>query len=232
MLLFLHGFLGCPDDWLPIIEELKDTFFCVSLDLSQYGNILFDQDPLIEIERAILSSIQKPCVGIGYSLGGRILLELNERHPSVFSHLCLFGSHPGIRDDEERRLRSVKEQEWEDMLKEHGITYFLDKWYEQPLFSNLKTCSSFATTLTKRRNNDPKKTLTIYNRFRLSRQKAYTHFGDNILFLYGEFDDKYRDIYEKITNIQYEMIERAGHATILENPSECSKKIRSFLAKT
>jgi len=36
-LLFLHGFLGCKEDWLPLMRPLSSRFRCISVDLPGHG---------------------------------------------------------------------------------------------------------------------------------------------------------------------------------------------------
>ncbi|MBM3207963.1 MAG: alpha/beta fold hydrolase [Chlamydiae bacterium] len=228
-IVFLHGFLGCKEDWLPIIESFKQTYFCICVDLPGHGDSELKQDPLQQVESDLLAIGKRPLIGIGYSLGGRILLEIQERNPSLFSHLCLFGSHPGLNTKKEKGSRKSKEDYWETILIKEDINSFLNKWYDQPLFHELKKNNIFQKTLFKRKKNDPHKIRYIYNYFRLSKQKLMDPTKKNNLFLYGELDECYQNVYKSFENIQTAVIEKVGHATIIENPVECAQKIKSFL---
>ena len=64
-LIFLHGFLGMKEDWIPLMKQLKDSFFCA-----------FDLDPQFELMDTVQAMLEhfplnNPTL-IGYSMGGRV----------------------------------------------------------------------------------------------------------------------------------------------------------------
>lgn len=96
-LLFLHGFLGTSEDWIPIMKGLSGSAKCFSIDLPGHGKSKMQsgdsyrttggQSLSIEVVAAVLSQlINKICTRkvtiIGYSMGARIALYMALRFSS------------------------------------------------------------------------------------------------------------------------------------------------------
>ncbi|MCP5492826.1 MAG: alpha/beta fold hydrolase, partial [Chlamydiales bacterium] len=87
---FLHGFLGCPQDWNTLTADFPHPFTSPSLE------------DIKVTEGSIL---------VGYSMGGRIALSLAAEAPDKFAALILIGANPGI-PDEQKPLRRAFEAQW------------------------------------------------------------------------------------------------------------------------
>ena len=113
-LIFLHGFLGSPQDWEGVIGYLPE-FQC----------------------EALIYPFQIPSNGIliGYSMGGRIALRYSHRK-------IVFSTHPGLTTPEEKAARRFHDQQWLDLLERVSLEEFLKAWYQQPLFRSLKLDSA------------------------------------------------------------------------------------------
>jgi 2-succinyl-6-hydroxy-2,4-cyclohexadiene-1-carboxylate synthase len=230
-LLFLHGLLGCKEDFEPIAQKLSENYYCISIDIPGHGDSPWTDDPLEAMQETLLSIPLKKIAAVGYSLGGRLLLQLQKKSPELFSSLCIFSSHTGVDDPSERFLRREKEQEWIDLLKTTNIEQFLEHWYNQPLFTSLKNNKAlFTKTIEKRKNQNIICVLQAYEKFRLSEMNPITSFSKETFFFYGQYDTVYRDLYlKKIKPTNLEEISESGHAVHLENPLECARKIKQAL---
>lgn len=233
-LIFLHGFLGCKEDFHEIASALKNQYFCVCIDLPGHGQSPWQDDPIGAIHTTIMSlSLINPAA-IGYSLGGRLLLELQALRKEKFSSCFFLAAHPGLDSFEEREERRKKEEGLIHILKTSDIDEFLEKWYDQPLFSSLKNNASlFSKILTKRKEQNMSHLLKMYEMFRLSYQKQFTSFCEPTFFFYGEHDNAFRNLYlNKNWNVVVEKISQSGHAMHIENPKECTHRIRTCLQQT
>ncbi|MCX6991391.1 MAG: alpha/beta fold hydrolase [Chlamydiae bacterium] len=230
-LLFLHGFLGCKEDFEPLAQKLSENYYCICIDIPGHGDSPWTEDPLQAIRKTLLSISSQKIAAVGYSLGGRILLQLQEKSPELFSCVCIFSSHMGVDTPSERFLRREKEQQWIYLLKTATIEQFLEQWYNQPLFNSLRNKKElFTKTIEKRKHQDTKSLLRIYEKFRLSEMEPITAFSKDTFFFYGQYDTAYKDLYlKKIQPTNLEEISESGHAVHLENPLECARKIKQAL---
>lgn len=97
VLLLLHGFLGCSEDWEPVMAALSHSFRVVALDLPGHGGTSVSwsearggngTDPFaMECVAAAVAQVATSlapaggCTPVGYSLGGRLALYLAAAYP-------------------------------------------------------------------------------------------------------------------------------------------------------
>ncbi|MDH3606246.1 MAG: alpha/beta fold hydrolase [Acidimicrobiia bacterium] len=70
----------------------------------------------------------------GYSLGGRLALQIAIHHPNRVSALILVSTTPGLVDSAEREDRYRHDRELADWVDAHTVDEFLDRWLVQPVF--------------------------------------------------------------------------------------------------
>ena len=98
--LFLHGFLGTGQDWLPFMRVLSSSFRCIAVDLpghgltkvnNQHGTIGDINISMKLVSDALLKLFDKlritNVVPIGYSMGARIALYLSLCHSHKVSFI-------------------------------------------------------------------------------------------------------------------------------------------------
>jgi 2-succinyl-6-hydroxy-2,4-cyclohexadiene-1-carboxylate synthase len=165
-IVFLHGFLGSPFDWLPVTSLLSNP--CLGLYLPGHG-----ADTLhIDLPRFHL---------VGYSLGARLALTI----PNALSY-TLLSVHPGLKTQEEKDLRLQSDLAWAKVLRTMPIDAFLQRWYNQPIFCN------FVPDLSMRRQHDPHALADTLIRYSLAHQE-YRPLHD---VLVGEHDKKFRALHD------------------------------------
>ncbi len=219
LLFFLHGFLGGPEDWQPVIEHLPRHFICKTLDLNV-------ENPLQHARRILRSEASSPFFLIGYSMGGRIAWRLS----SAFSNLAglvVLGAHPGLKTEEEKMARSTIDEEWIALLEKGDMMHFLTRWYAQPLFASLHEHPTLLQSLIAQRSKkDPRLLASMLRSSSLSLQPLLSLVCPT-LFLYGEKDRKYADLYRPLPVVQ--AIRESGHAAHLENPLGVAYAITHFI---
>lgn len=141
-LIFLHGFLGCPQDWEGVIEHLPE-FSCEALSYP--------------------FQIPPESFVIGYSMGGRIALRSSE--PKI-----LLSTHPGLRTAEEKAQRWLQDQQWAERLRQEPLESFLQAWYAQPLFDSLRRHPDFPKILARRAQQNPLELAQMLEQESLSHQ--------------------------------------------------------------
>lgn len=90
-IVFLHGFLGTGEDWIPIMNALSGSARCVSIDLPGHGGTKVQNhcregaglDPTLSMEVVadlLFKFVQHITPGkvtlVGYSMGARIALYM------------------------------------------------------------------------------------------------------------------------------------------------------------
>jgi 2-succinyl-6-hydroxy-2,4-cyclohexadiene-1-carboxylate synthase len=217
-IIFLPGFLGVKEDWQEVQNYFPD-YQTSALDLP-YTNVL--ETLSREIDRVCV----KPPILIGYSMGGRIALQLQKKVEKVI--VC--SAHPGIFSKQERKEVLLRDEKWAYLLETLPFEKFLEKWYSNPLFAPLKACSpQFEKMLCRRRRQDPKACASLL------RSWSAGHFlpvdlSSSTSFLYGEFDDKYAKLYQNLpSHVSVKMIKECGHAAHIEDPAACAQSIREML---
>jgi 2-succinyl-6-hydroxy-2,4-cyclohexadiene-1-carboxylate synthase len=224
---FLHGFLGTKEDWRDLWKFLSPHLFCYAIDLPGHGSAAaISKDYLEVLEREVRGSVL-----VGYSLGGRLALQLAARNPEAYSHVVILSAHPGLICAEEKRARLMHDQEWATLLKQSGIDTFLKQWYAQPLFRSLeKRPELLQQLLEKRKSQDPHQMADVLMQLSLGRQERIETFHPRTLFLYGDADEKYQKIYSALPkDITVRCIENSGHVVHMENPMRCAECILKWM---
>lgn len=230
-LIFLHGFLGSDQDWDPVIEHLKKDFRCIALNLYYF---LKDADTFETLAQKINDSLKEKRIFsfhlIGYSLGGRICLALSQIKKPL--SLTILSSHFGLQDSMEKKARFEKDLKWIKVLEKESFESFLEKWYEQPIFPpHMKECY-----IQKRisQNLCPIILCKILKNFSLGKQPFYlSNLPENTTFLYGQWDKKYKDLYEKrISPYKRLQINNAFHCLHLEKPGDVANLLADKISNT
>jgi 2-succinyl-6-hydroxy-2,4-cyclohexadiene-1-carboxylate synthase len=245
-ILFLHGFMGLGNDWLPIAETLSRDYCCILPDLPGHGQSQdISEDMPLDMQitsTAILALLDDlridRCTLIGYSMGGRIALYLAVHFPQRIKAMVLESANPGIEDDSERIARAAMDDQRSAQLESEGIAVFVERWYDSPLFTTLHREPEKLTRLKESRRVHDSHLLAIALRgLSIGRQRSLWADLHNIkvpfLLISGSLDSKYCDtsckMAEVLPNCRHEVINDAGHNTHFERPEEFLAQISGFL---
>lgn len=203
MIHVLHGFLGSPNDFF----FLKDLNFMTPLGgvSSLVFHDLYQDDSF--------PTPQPDDIFIGYSLGGRIALDLCSRVDFNIKKLILIGSHIGYdpkKDKAQKQDRIKTESMILSQLENRSFKDFMVWWnnlslfkYDQPLETELFRFQ---------------KSPILFRKYLLSKQKYYLpelkKYREKIVFIAGEMDFKFINlINEKLNphNIKNCILKKGGH---------------------
>ncbi|NRA64728.1 MAG: alpha/beta fold hydrolase [Pseudobacteriovorax sp.] len=234
VLVFLHGFLGDTRDWQRVIQVLLDSdpkILCISIDLPGHGGSKHYQPETWKVLcEDIMSEIKARAVSvdglIGYSMGGRIATLLAVLFPESFRLLVLESSSFGIADASERRRRL----DWELSLNLSHVTTesskreFLQQWYRLSLFIGIEKTEGFQAMMERRMDQDFAAIEQGMRSTSVAFMPCLDHFlqktDQNILYIYGELDQKYADIATSLgTAANVIGAADASHNVHLTNPS-------------
>lgn len=192
-----HGFLGSPEDFK----------FLERADVVLHDVYEMDKFPKVAPEDTL----------IGYSMGGRIALEIAESVQYAINKIVLINSHPGLSLETERFARKNFEDSVLFELKNQDMDDFMAWWNELPIFR-------FDLPI-KTSGERYRKSAAIFDRYRLSNQKDHlpviSQHADKVLWIIGSQDEKYVDIAsDKLLphDIEIKFIE-AGHR-LFQHPAE------------
>ncbi len=143
VLLMMHGFMGSGEAFSDLAERLSGHCNPLIIDLAGHGRTktparaeLFETSRQVSQLRSVLSRFRfSNLLAYGYSMGGRLLIQLAVKHPELFGGLFIESSHCGLQSEKERTMRRRKDEERARII-ETGFHSFVDRWLDLPLFSH------------------------------------------------------------------------------------------------
>ncbi len=243
-LLFLHGFLGNHQMWLPLISSLQKQFCCLLVDLPGHGNSpipgSFKEYSFPRLTDALVTLLHElqisSCSLVGYSLGGRLALHLALSHQHLIDTLILESSSPGLKTVEARKERLENDEGWAKKLETLPMPEFIEAWYNQGIFASLKQHPRFAELVQKRSLNNGPNLAKALRAMSVGRQKSL--WGDlsklqtPLLLMTGRQDHKYQKIFQQMQslapNAELQLVKNAGHNAHFEQPGEFTTRLHEF----
>jgi 2-succinyl-6-hydroxy-2,4-cyclohexadiene-1-carboxylate synthase len=133
----LHGFAGTGRAWDPVIARLdEERYTALAPDLRGHGSqsgarpVSFDA-----VTADVLAAAPQRFVLCGYSMGGRIALQVALAAPERIERLVLVATTAGIDYAEERAARRDADERLAAFADEATIEALADRWMAQPLFA-------------------------------------------------------------------------------------------------
>ncbi len=247
VLLLFHGFMGSVADWKGIAPLLADRYTVFAFDLPGHGETRVLKEDCYRMDRCgeeVMSWLDRrateECSMIGYSMGGRLAFHLAVNYPERFDRVIIESASPGIRDDAERDVRRTSDGLLIEKLRNRPMGDFVDEWYQQPMFSSMKSDSSkYARMIEKRKLNDPAKLALSLEHMGAAAQVPLWDklhcISARVQLIAGMFDQKYRgmlsDVLRELRHGESVIIENAGHNTHAENPDEFVRHVNKFLSR-
>lgn len=203
---FFHGFLGNPSDWDEVIAALPNEYTIYNWSLTDTPRIT------------------EPSVLVGYSMGGRAALHHYNEH---VRGILLISTNIGTN---KTATRKQTEDTWLRWAREPN---FINRWYQQPLFTTFRTHPSYQRIIFKR-------TLVPYDEIEYQMQnfalsvtpnywESLSSFPIPLFFLYGKDDKKYYSMYKRCQRLSKQLIKNSGHVIPHENPKGCAQALLWFL---
>jgi 2-succinyl-6-hydroxy-2,4-cyclohexadiene-1-carboxylate synthase len=237
--------MGSSDDWIDIINQLSDNYYCLTFDLPGHGSTESNSNDDYKIENCASQLVDWIDINIknkfnlcGYSMGGRLALFMTLNYPDKINRVILESASPGLKTEKERQNRIQIDNLRAKRLLMEPLNQFIDDWYELPLFDNInKESDDYIKMINRRLNNDPKLLAKSLIRMGTGNQQSLWNELDKIksqlLLIVGEKDDKFKkiacEITEKCKNARLKIIPNTGHTVHLDNKDLYTEKIIEFL---
>jgi 2-succinyl-6-hydroxy-2,4-cyclohexadiene-1-carboxylate synthase len=232
--LFIHGFLGSGQDWRETLAALASDDTCYTIDLPSHGDaselsssVTSFDDVIIQIGIELERKLTAPIHGIGYSLGGRVLVGLTRHYPELFSRLTLISTFPGFQEESARLARWESDLRWSEILRTLDTETFLSRWYGQETFHSARwNNQTRARIFSSRSSLSLPRLASFFEVVSAAKMPNYwpllTALSIPTTFVAGERDQKYVQIGKELTTrnprIRLEVLAECGHAIPLEAP--------------
>ena len=220
-LVLVHGFTQTSRSWGPLAEALAERFAVVTVDAPGHGESAAIE---VDLRRAaeLIGAAGGRATYLGYSMGGRMCLELALDDPPLVERLVLISATAGIADPAERAARRQHDEALAATLERDGLDAFLERWLAQPLFAGLTD-----TGLADRRRNT---VAGLASSLRLAgtgtMAPAWERLGTigvPVLLVAGSLDTKFVALAERMAAAlpcaELAIVEGAGHTVHLEQPA-------------
>ncbi|CAE5963485.1 unnamed protein product [Arabidopsis arenosa] len=156
--LFLHGFLGTGEEWIPIMKGISGSARCISVDIPGHGRSRVQSHasetqtaPTFSMEmiaKALYKLIEQITPGkvtiVGYSMGARIALYMALRFSNKIEGAVVVSGSPGLKDPVARKVRSATDDSKARMMVDNGLEIFLENWYNGGLWKSLRNHPHFS----------------------------------------------------------------------------------------
>ena len=229
-IVYIHGLFGSPLDF----EEMNSILPGHAILFPNHSSMIPSQRDKLDVVEELLKQLHPftPCILIGYSLGGRLALQLQTLHPALFPKIICLASHLGAQSSEDRIVRRAWEDEWMTCFKTLPKEKALELWYGQPLFNSFRNHPKYPDFLRRRVRVNLDEIAEVFDQTRRSKMEYMIPSMQQAFFLVGEQDSNVLKLYQKhLKEEQYCVIEKAGHCLHIENPITCSYKIQSWLGE-
>jgi len=260
VLVFLHGWSGSSQDFLPIMERLP--FPGISLDLPGHGeNLPPEKTPFPRhcyypdsianaLSGEILSWGFPKLILVGYSMGGRIAVPLALMLGKSLSGLVLESAGLGIPDPTERKNRRKMDVRDARKLIAQPMDVFFREWYSRGVFHGMKEHPDFQDFLYKkshiteydaeipehiRKKNLAYSLVFSGNAFMPYSLEAAKSLEVPILYISGEQDKKYTalgaSLAGKNPRVEHRVVPGASHNVHAFYPEEYSRLLEGIVRK-
>jgi len=237
----VHGFTQTSRSWERVASDLESGFEIVACDLPGHGRSPIPGAGSGLKEAALaLGEAGGSASYVGYSLGGRCCLQLALDAPGLVHSLVVVGAHPGISDEESRRLRREADESRAAALERGGdaaVPEFIDAWLAGPLFSHLTDDQSDRAS--RLENSAAGLCASLRTVGTGSQSPLWERLGAldmPVLVVAGALDEKFVAIGEATVaaigeNAELALVTGAGHAAPFERPGPFAALVRDFLGR-
>lgn len=233
-LVLVHGFTQNRRCWAPFDALLAARHPIRLIDAPGHGDSAHGDADLAAAAH-LLASTGGPGTWLGYSMGGRMCLQVALDHPEVVHRLVLIGASPGLEDPAARAERRASDERLADHLLDVGLPAFVDEWLALPLFAGLARARAHRD---ERLANDPRGLAASLRRAGTGAQEPLwsrlPELRVPVLLLAGADDLRYADIARQMAariggHATVALVDGAGHTAHLEQPERTAAIVLAWL---
>lgn len=237
----LHGFTGSGLDFEPFLHGIGAPVHAP--DLPGHGAAALQPSSLEATLDRLVPFIRSrgPCNLLGYSLGGRLALQIALRRPSLLTGLVLVGANAGIETAEGRRARRQQDDQLARRIEAEGVGAFTLCWADKPIISSQRRIPApWRDAMRQRRltNSAPGLAASLRGLGQGSVPPVWSRLREiriPVLLLTGAEDSKYTRLAARmhalLPNAEHVVIAGAGHCAHLEQPVVAAQTLRGWAAR-
>jgi 2-succinyl-6-hydroxy-2,4-cyclohexadiene-1-carboxylate synthase len=226
MVLFIPGFMQRGDAWRPVAELLPERYPSRLLDHAEHSF----EGRMAEIADARADFL------VGYSLGGRLALRAALRSPSAYRGVVIVGATAGIEEGPMRVQRAEADEKLASWMEAMPIEDIVALWERQPLFAD-QSETLVDEQRPGRLSHDPRSLALLLRTAGQGTLDPVWHelrsLKVPLLAIAGARDDGYSAAAKRIAstapNARAAIVEEAGHAPQLQQPTAMAELITEFL---
>lgn len=202
----LSGFLGLPKDW----------------------NSFPQFTPITELN----TPLTPQSILLGYSMGGRRVLQHLIQYPNHYHSAIIISAHPGLQTEKERELRAEQNQKWAAKFLSDPWENLMHEWNTQAIFTDVPD---------RQEHHYSRKCLSDHLlKYSLAKQPnlrlQIADLSIPILWITGERDEKFTQLAESVhlQNPRSKKIiaPEAGHRVPWENMKFFTTSLEHFIGET
>jgi 2-succinyl-6-hydroxy-2,4-cyclohexadiene-1-carboxylate synthase len=230
----LHGFGGTHRAWDSVIAALdQERYRPLALDLPGHGDAAELERPITFagcVEHVLAHSPERFTL-CGYSLGGRVALQVALAAPERVQRLVLVSSSAGIEDAGERAARRAADALLARELEHGPFERFIERWRSQPLFADEPPRVAALAREDQRRNRPQALAAVLRGVGAGEMQPLWDRLGGlemPVTVLAGERDDKYVALARRMVALLPDgrlVIVPGGHGLLFESPQAVAQAL-------
>jgi 2-succinyl-6-hydroxy-2,4-cyclohexadiene-1-carboxylate synthase len=225
-LVLLHGFTHTGASWSPVTARLGERYLALAPDIRGHGTASHAEPVTLEAVIADALGLAGGRLTLcGYSMGGRIALQVACSDPSRVEHLILIGASPGIDDPSERAARRAADERLAAEIEHVSIEEFAERWSATPVLADQPASVRAAVREDRLRNT----TAGLARALRGLGTGVLPPLWDRlgalgmpVSLIVGERDEKFRRVAKamggSLPDARLVIVTGAGHAVHLEAP--------------
>ncbi len=243
-LVLLHGFLGSGNCFAHIIPELKNFSNPITIDLLGHGETegselhyrFSTREQIADLSKLIAEQFSHPLFLYGYSMGGRLALQLAIQKPALFRGLILESSTFGIEHETERQARQALDAQKCDQIM-GNYADFLKDWKKMPLFGKPVNNDILKKLHAIQEKQNPLWMANSLEAFGTGTMPCVRDELSNlkmpVQLIVGEEDSKFlhinRQMQREISDAKLEVVPDATHRVHVEQPEVVVKTLNEFI---
>jgi 2-succinyl-6-hydroxy-2,4-cyclohexadiene-1-carboxylate synthase len=231
----LHGFAGTGRLWDPVVARLEaERYRPLAPDLRGHGSASARRPvSFAGCVEDVLGLVAHPFTLGGYSMGGRIALQVAIAAPRRVERLILVSTTAGIDDPVERERRRAGDEALAAQIEHATIEDFVTRWTAQPLFAGTPPQAAARWRADMLDNEPPALAAALRGMGTGVMEPLWDRLGELTMpatVLAGERDAKFRALGERLADAlprgELVIVEGAGHGIPREDPAAVAAAIR------
>lgn len=228
-LICLHGFLGLPHDWMPVLGQSNEKRI--------YPNLWRDFpiqtfDAWAAAFNSWAAKCPSPKILVGYSLGGRLAMHALRQDPAQWAGAVLISANLGLVSAEQKAARLKADLEWAEKMGNAPWEVVMEQWNAQPIFQDGENFP-----VRNEKDFDRSALVEGMKKWSVAAQEDLQNtlfcLKMPVLWLVGSKDERGISQVERLRfsnpNSQRVQIENGGHRLLVDQPVKIREEIDLFI---